>query len=64
MKGRKRDEPNIYTMRGLFNRIKNKNRSGMKPAIAKSVPTDDKERDELAHAMLELLKDIRDGKLD
>ena len=64
MKGRKRDEPNIYTMHGLFNRIKKKNRSGTKPAIAKSVPIRDKEHDELAHAMLELLKDMRDGKLE
>jgi hypothetical protein len=64
MRGRKRDEPNIYTMRGLFNRIKNKNRSGTKPAIAKNVPTPAKDDDELAHALLGLLRDIRDDKLD
>jgi hypothetical protein len=64
MKGRKRDEPNIYTMRGLFNRIKKKNNHGMDPAIAKSVPNPTKDDDELAYALLGLLRDIRDDKLD
>jgi len=64
MKGKKRDEPNIYTMHGLFNRIKKKNRSGTKPAIAKSVPTPAKDDDDLAFALLGLLRDIRDDKLD
>ena len=64
MKGKKQDEPNIYTIRGLFNRIKKKNRSGIDPAIAKSMPTRAKDDDELAHALLGLLRDIRDDKLD
>ena len=64
MRGKKRDEPNIYTMHGLFNRIKKKNIAGTKPAIAKNVPTPAKDDDDLAFALLGLLRDIRDDKLD
>lgn len=67
MTGNTRGGPNIYTMRGFISRINRKakaSKPGTKPAIANAVPTPAKDKDELAHAMLGLLKDIGEGKLE
>ena len=67
MRGRNGDVPNIYTMRGFISRINKKAKAskvGIEPAIANTVPTPTDEEDDLAHALLGLLKDIGEDKLE
>ena len=67
MRGRNGDVRNIYTLRGFISRINKKtkiSKSGIEPAIAKNVPTPAKDEDDLAFALLGLLKDISEDKLE